>query len=876
MNKIKHWFASKRSKNVIIVVLGLALVISIVGQLIGWSEIGRLIAGTIGTYEEGYYCMPTCTENDGRFLAMPGESVASFGGARTVLWIEAPVGSSRFEIGIFDGDSGRTNDGSISFAQGNWDDTETNTTYTLYADPARDGTGMTVVGEWQGNDPNPTSDPAGNWTASSETMPNNAWYDINVKNVEAAMNPNGKYYYRFEATRPVEGAGANAFKLRSTGSLTSGRSELVDANFALVAQLAGPNDAAIIYPDWTGNFNDPGPTTTYDGTWEFYFEVPAGTETLEIWDGDFDRGTAPEPTEGGDSDDPNTAGIPSWAVPDFTVAEGAGGKGAPADDSQYAIFRREPAVHYLLVTPGGETIYANEEPSGTEEWEKFVVSTDPGVEADEYVENISAGRYTLKIEGLDMHNTVWFRLNYTIGEEECPPCPICPDCPPTPECLVEPTATPEPTPLPTETPLPPEPTTCPDPKPIDLVYVLDVSGSMDQMYPGSGKKLEAAQNAILELNSLVKSEGGSGSRVALVTFHSAGRGSGRPPVYPTDIKIVSEFTTDIDGFNAKIAGLDASGGTPTAEALQKVGGWLPGAWDPNHLPVVILITDGVPTVDLQTYGFQDNDVQVIDLYDDAGNFRSIADVRNSGKRYDQYNQKAGEPLADAMEQVNALVSAMPDVTVHAIAVQAVHSGIFNDGILKYVAAQSGGEFYTAEDTDGLKESLRRAYFDSACGEAEPPGGEPPAGDEPPACTTVRRNQYNVENTTSRPFHSIKYEFKSGDEIKNGAWDEFSFTLSKEQAEALDEVTIQAKAARTQGTATLSGCDFAGAATCGPVSNRSFDFSFQGATDNGSSVTLTFRVTNNRRQALSHVAIGLPEGVEPIWPEDSYQSEVCLD
>jgi uncharacterized protein YegL len=871
-NRIKRWLASKRGKNVIIVVLGLALVISIVGQLVGWSNIGRLIAGTIGTYEEGYYCMPTCTEDDGRFMLMPGDQVASFGGARIVLWIEAPVGSSSFEVGIFDGDSGRTDDGSIDFPQGNWDDTETNTTYTLYADPIRDGTGMTIVGQWQGNDPNPTSDPAGNWTASSETMPNNAWYDITVKNVVAAQNPNGKHYYRFEAERPFEEGGGNAFKLRSTGSLTSGRAELVDANFAIVGGLATPQDVPIIYPDFTGDYNNPGENTTYDGNWEFYFEVPAGTETLEIWDGDFDRGTSASTAD--DTDDPNTPpDLPAWAVPGFTVEERAGGKGAPADDSFAALTKRTPPVRYLVIAPDGETIYVNEEPSGTEEWEKFVVSSDPEVEADVQVDSVPAGTYTIKIEGLDLHNVVWLRLNYTIGEEECPPCPICPDCPPTPECVVYPTDTPEPQPDPTDTPIPPEPTVCPDPQPIDLVYVLDVSGSMDQMYPGSGKKLEAAQDAIYALNDLVKNEGGAGSRVALVTFHSAGRGSGSPPLYPTDIKVVSEFTTDIDGFNDKVKNLKASGGTPTAEALQKVAGWLPGAWDPNHLPVVILITDGVPTVDLQTYGFQDLDVQVISLYDDEGNFRSSDDVRNSGKRYREYNQRAGEPLADAMEQVHTLVNAIPDVTVHAIAVQAVHQGIFNDGILKYVAKQGGGEFYTAEDTDTLKESLRRAYFDSACGEKEPTGGDE-GGRQP--CASPRKNQYDIE-MTNNPMHGIKYEFKSGTEIKRGEWDEYKLTLTKEQVESMSSFKLIAKAGRNQAYAELSGCDFTSSAACGSEEVKGFTFSFQGAEDNGDgTLTLTFRVQYDYRNAISHVLIGLPRDVTPSWPTTTYESMVCKD
>jgi uncharacterized protein YegL len=881
MIKIKRWFASKGGKNVIIVVLGLALAISIVGQLVGWSNIGRLISGTIGTYEEGYYCMPTCTETDGRFLVMPGESVASFGGARIVLWIEAPPGSASFDVGIFDGDSGRDSEGNINMSGGNWDDTETNTTYTLYADPVRDGTGMTVVGQWQGNDSNPTADPTnGWWTASSETMPNNAWYDITVKNMAAAQNPNGNYYYRFEATRPVEGGGANAFKLRSHGSLTSGRAELVDANFALVGMLATQQDLPIIYPDWTGDYNNPGPTTTYDGNWEFYFEVPAGTKTLSLWDGDFDRGTASNPVEGGDTDDPNTAGIPTWAVPDFTVPEGAGGKGAPADDSAWGVYRREPPVFYSLIGPDGTTVFVNDEPSGTEEWEEFVVSSDPDLPdeaVDLRVDKVPAGTYTLKIEGLDLHNFVWFRIDYVIGKEECPECPVCPEPDPTQECAVYPTDTPEPQPEPTETPIPPEPTTCPDPQPVDLVYILDVSGSMDQMYPGSGKKLDAAKDAIYELNDLVKTEGGSGSRVALVTFHSAGKGQGRPPLYPTDIQVVSDFTTDIDGFNNKVKSLTASGGTPTAEALQKVAGWLPGAWDPNHLPVVILLSDGVPTVDLETYGFQDYDVQVIDIYNSDGTARSVEGVRTSGKYYSQYGQKSGEPLADTMAEVQNLKSAISDVAVHTIAIQGTgDGGIFNAQILKYVAAQTGGEFYMAEDTDSLKDSLKRAYFNSACGEAEPPGDTGAGGGGGGAgCDSPRINQYNVENTTNRPFYGIRYEFRGGTEVKSGDWDEYAFTVTKAQAEAMSSVKIDAKAGRGEGSATLTGCNFAGTATCGPVSDSYFTFSFQGAKDNGDgTMTLTFRVQNDRRAAISNVLIGLPSGVKPSWPTSSYQSEVC--
>jgi hypothetical protein len=176
----------------------------------------------------------------------------------------------------------------------------------------------------------------------------------------------------------------------------------------------------------------------------------------------------------------------------------------------------------------------------------------------------------------------------------------------------------------------------------------------------------------------------------------------------------------------------------------------------------------------------------------------------------------------------------------------------------------------AEDTDSLKDSLKRAYFDSACGEQEPPGDE--GG---PQCTGLRVNQYHVESPTNRPFYGIKYEFQSGTEIKHGLWDEYKLTLTQAEAEALSSVRIQAKAGRNFASSMLWNCDFAGTEVCGPVGSANVKFSFQGAQDNGDgTLTLTFRVENGRRYAISHVLIGLPDGVTPSTPTDKYQSEVC--
>jgi hypothetical protein len=396
---------------------------------------------------------------------------------------------------------------------------------------------------------------------------------------------------------------------------------------------------------------------------------------------------------------------------------------------------------------------------------------------------------------------------------------------------------------------------------------------MGQPYVGfNDLKLKAAQDAILELNELIDDSGDS--RVGLIAYSAHFNGPRSNPSYFS----IEPFTSDIAAFNAKVNQLTVVGSTPTAAALEKVNQWLDGAWDRDHLPVVILLTDGVPTVDLENeYYFDNYKVQAVSLYNDDGTFKSIDAVRASGAI--ENGMKVGVTLADTMQETLDLKSAWPDVVVHSVAIQAVREGIFSEDILEYVAAQTGGGFYTAQNTDALKESLRLAYFDSACGEAEPPGdGAAPSGAGGGAgCASPRVNQYSVENPTTWPGNGIRYAFTGGTDIKNGAWDDFKFTLTTAEAQALTEVPMSAAAGtRGFGFTTLTGCDFAGTATCGPNANNSFVFSFQGAEDNGDgTMTLTFRVQNDRTFArLKSTRMGLPNGIQPSSPLSEYQSVVC--
>jgi hypothetical protein len=344
--------------------------------------------------EVGYTCFPSCLENDGRFLSLPGLDMASFSDGRIVAWIGVPAGQATFELGIFDGDSGRNDAGEIDMFSGNWDTTEVETIYTLYADPLKDGQGLTIVGQWYGN---------------QDLMPNNAWFNVTLDTGAAARAPSGNYFYRLETSWADLGSGINTIKVRSSGYVSLGRADLVNVNFGIVGMIATFYDIPIIYPEWDGDWNDPGPST-YSGNWSLYFHLPEDVSVVEFWDGDFDRGSWDGTSL--DTDDPNTEGIPPWANEE-AVDEGASGIGQPADDSAFVLFQRSPSIWYELVDPIGN-IYVNDNPSGTEEWERFVLSTDPSILADAYADEIPAGWYEWHIAGLDMYNTTWIRTNYEI------------------------------------------------------------------------------------------------------------------------------------------------------------------------------------------------------------------------------------------------------------------------------------------------------------------------------------------------------------------------------------------------------------------------------------------------------------------------------
>jgi len=360
-----------------------------------------------------YNYFPTANTTDAKMLSLGGSAVKTLGGETIDLQLVAPAGSSTFEIGFFDGDTGRDASGAINPPAGHWDFNSTQLIYRLYSNPNSDATPDVLLAEWRGNDPNPLTTSV--YTASSATMPDNEWWSAVINNQAQARATDGSFIYLLQVSLADPSAySVSNFKLR-----TSVSTRLLPGTFAFEGALRTEVDTATIYPQFTGYPVAPNffvdavssGNTTYNGQWTFFLDVPAGLTELPLWDGDFDYGTGdlisrpagislPNTKDTDDPDSPNT--VPAFAAGTAAVAEGAQGAGEPEDDNDLDKFRRSPSVTYTLTAPNG-TVYTNLNPSGNMEWELFRIAAPAG-------QTLPAGVWRLDITGLDLSNLNFLRF----------------------------------------------------------------------------------------------------------------------------------------------------------------------------------------------------------------------------------------------------------------------------------------------------------------------------------------------------------------------------------------------------------------------------------------------------------------------------------
>ncbi|MCP3982465.1 MAG: hypothetical protein GY716_24445, partial [bacterium] len=334
-------------------------------------------------------CLPSCETDDAKFLAIAGTGLVTLSDTVLDVTLSAEAGTTSFDFGVFDGDSGKIQ---ASTSESRWDrGPEIPFEYSLFASPPG---GPEVQLDLNSSPaapsaacPGPLPDSA--CAYASSLMPNDDWFDFTVDaSGTEAEAPSGIKVYRLEVRQLVPGTSStNAFKVRTTGLVTI---RLGEQPFAYRSTFGGDTDLAIVFP--TLDLSD----TTYDGVWRFFFDIPTDQTDLIVWDGDLDLGTfsgdrtcSPQPQcllEGGqDTDDADTLNFPFVPLFPITldvlsegVADGLNGTtGEPSDDLEQfnsGIFIRSPEVRYDVIFPDGR-VFGNENPSGNQEWEQFIIST---------------------------------------------------------------------------------------------------------------------------------------------------------------------------------------------------------------------------------------------------------------------------------------------------------------------------------------------------------------------------------------------------------------------------------------------------------------------------------------------------------------------
>ncbi len=397
---------------------------SILGTLLGFvSARGQLGPKPLASF-------PSESATDGRFLGLACAGLATL--ERNVqVALAVPASTSTFSLNLFDGETG----GLDGMDTAHWDLGTRQLKFALHADPSRKGSILPadLIGVWYGNKRNPIAGPL--WTSTAANMPDNAWWGVTITNAAIAQTPSGNYFYNLvidtDGACEVGEILESNFKIAASYPVSFNTS-----HFGLVGalrQLAA--DLPILYPGslptapLTGSFVSA--PTTYDGSFDLYFNLSASETELRLIDGDFDFGTdAARGVPSGlfldecaDEDDPDTP-ADYGNFPFVVVAanpEGVQGPGIPSDDNKFDAFRRgEPGdpnrigcVRYEVQDPVGN-VYYNDNPSGSFEWEQFLIASvnSPFVGDADYVYGdalLPAGSWKVSIVGLDLANlNFWY------------------------------------------------------------------------------------------------------------------------------------------------------------------------------------------------------------------------------------------------------------------------------------------------------------------------------------------------------------------------------------------------------------------------------------------------------------------------------------
>lgn len=265
---------------------------------------------------------------------------------------------------------------------------------------------------------------------------------------------------------------------------------------------------------------------------------------------------------------------------------------------------------------------------------------------------------------------------------------------------------------------PGDPASCDGLQPADVIYLVDRSSSMTHEYGGLSR-FEATRRALRDVNDLLDFHP-IDHRAALITF--GGTEDGTIP----EVTVHSGLTNDLASIGELINDLEAPTATPlrttpTARALRTTLQTLLAEHDPNNQPVLVWFTDGVPNMDIlgrgpDAYGL--HEIQNMSLMDDYGDFLPWGTVAWQGNFNVDTGTYDGEPMANAMYEMELLKTTFGDLLMYGIALQgnSVDFGTFNEDLLAYGAYVTGTPYFSTDNLASLSTSIEGLLDELVCGD----------------------------------------------------------------------------------------------------------------------------------------------------------------
>lgn len=255
-------------------------------------------------------------------------------------------------------------------------------------------------------------------------------------------------------------------------------------------------------------------------------------------------------------------------------------------------------------------------------------------------------------------------------------------------------------------PEPPPAGECAPERPLDLVFLVDRSGSMKAPYEGVTDRWRAAQVAVEAIAAWLEDRQ-DGSRAALVVYGGANTPAAN---LAGSTRVLSGLGTDFEAVLTQLEGLESAAiaaTTPTASAiaLDVAGQLLRVGAAADHRPLIVWISDEPPTIDRLGRGPYAPEGQplAIELFDGEGHFLPWGEVAWRGPFVESLRAFAGEPLASSMQVVEALKSEVPALEIHGLVLQSdgTQNPLVRTDFLDYAAHFTGGSRRSAANTSDL-------------------------------------------------------------------------------------------------------------------------------------------------------------------------------